>query len=346
MALSDKQETLFARPHQVLVTGGTGFVGSHLVEKLVRRGYRVRLLIRRTSSLHWLEGVPVEYAYGDVRDKASLAGACVGVRSIFHLGGVVRARAAGEFQQVNAQGTRNLAEALAERGLPGGFFVYCSSLSAGGPAVAVERDPEPVRTESDPPTPVTAYGRSKLDGEIALREVADSHGRFRHVVLRPPAVYGPRDQAVLPLFLLIRHGLLPVPRTPVTRLSVIYVHDLVDGLLRAAETGVRGTYYVSDGATHRWEDVGLRMAELMDTQVRVVRVSHAVAWLAGAVAESWGFLAGRPAVLDRARIRDIWQPHWVCSSEKARRDWGFAPEFPLERGLEETLKWYRLNQWL
>lgn len=93
--MSGKQENLFAKPHQVLVTGGTGFVGSHLVEKLVRRGYRVRLLIRRTSSLRWLEGVPVEYAFGDVRDKAAVAGACVGVRSIFHLGGVTRARAAG-----------------------------------------------------------------------------------------------------------------------------------------------------------------------------------------------------------------------------------------------------------
>lgn len=344
--MSGKQENLFAKPHQVLVTGGTGFVGSHLVEKLVRRGYRVRLLIRRTSSLRWLEGVPVEYAFGDVRDKAAVAGACVGVRSIFHLGGVTRARAAGEFTEVNAAGTRHLAEALAERGLPGGFFVYCSSLAAGGPAVAVERDPEPVRTESDPPAPVTPYGRSKLEGEFALREVADAQGRFRPVVLRPPAVYGPRDQAVLLFFRLIKQGILPIPRTAIARISVIYVQDLVDALVRAGETGVRGTFYISDGGIYTWQEIGVRMAELMDVRVRTIRVSKPIAWLSAVMAECWGLLSGRPSVLDRAKVRDIWQPHWVCSSDKARHDWGFTPGYPLVRGLEETLTWYRLNQWL
>ena len=218
------------------MTGGTGFVGSHLVGKLVGRGYRVRLLIRRTSNLRWLEGTPVEYAYGDVRDKASLAGACVGVRSVFHLGGVTKARTSADYFSSNSQGTRNLAEALAERGTPGGYFIYVSSLAAGGPAVPVERDPMPVRVESDPPTPITPYGQSKLEGEIALREVADAHGRFRHVILRPPAVYGPRDRDTLLLFRLVKQGLMPLPRGGENRLSIIHVEDLAIGIVRAAET--------------------------------------------------------------------------------------------------------------
>ncbi len=341
-----QQTSLFAQTHPVLVTGGTGFVGSHLVEALVRRGYKVRLLIRRTSSLRWLEGIPVEYAYGDVRDKASLAGACIGIKSVFHFGGLIRAHSAADFQAANGAGTRNLAEALAERGIPGGFFVYCSSMAAAGPAVAVERDPEPVRTESDPPTPVTAYGRSKLAGEVGLREVADSHGRFRHVILRPPAVYGPRDEAVLLLFSIIRHGFLLAPMTAASRLSLIYVADLVDGALKAAEVGARGTYYLSDGGVYTWAQVGRQLADLMDVEVRHVRVPRLAAMLAAAGAEAWGFLTRRPAVLSRARVHDIWQAHWVCSPEKAKRDWGFEPRFPLERGLEETLTWYRLNQWL
>jgi nucleoside-diphosphate-sugar epimerase len=339
-------EGLFSQPQLVLVTGGTGFVGSHLVEKLVRRGYRVRLLIRRTSSLRWLEGVPVEYAFGDVRDKASIAGACVGVRSVFHVGGLTKAQSDSEYHEVNGQGTRNLAEALAERGFPGGFFVHMSSLAAGGPAIAVERDPEPVRTESDPPTPITPYGKSKLQGEIALREVADSHGRFRHVILRPPAVYGPRDEDTLVLFRMIKQGFLPVPRTPVNRLSLIYVEDLVDAAIRAAEKAARGTYYVSDGEIYTFQEVGREIANLMDVEVRMLRAPRPLAMFAACGAELWGYLVGRAPVLSRAKVHDIWQPHWVCSPEKARREWGFDPAFPLSRGLSETLTWYRLNQWL
>jgi dihydroflavonol-4-reductase len=338
--------TLFSQPHTVLVTGGSGFVGSHLVEKLVERGYRVRLLLRKSSSLHWLEGVRVEYAYGDVRDKASLAGACVGVRSVFHFGGAVRAHSAAEFRATNGAGTRNLAEALAERGTGGGFFIYCSSLAAGGPAVAVERDPDPIRTESDPATPITPYGRSKLEGEVALREVADAHGRFRHVILRPPAVYGPRDQAFLLFFRLLKNGFLPVPATAVSRLNLIYVSDLVDAAIRAAETSARGTYYVSDGETYAWAEVGLRAATMMGVDVRSMRVPRFLAMLFATAAEAWGFVLRDPPVLSRAKIRDIWEPHWVCSCEKAMRDWGYEPKYPLERGLEETLTWYRMNQWL
>ncbi len=343
---SGKQDDLFARPGRVLVTGGTGFVGSHLVEKLVRRGWRVRLLLRRTSSLRWLEGVPLEYAYGDVRDKASLAGACVGVRGVFHFGGVTRAFSASDFQETNGQGTRNLAEAVAERAEPGAFFVYCSSMAAGGPGISMERDPAPVRTEADPPTPVTPYGRSKLQGEVALREVADAHTRFRYVILRPPAIYGPRDEGLIVLFRWIHRGILPMPAGIPPRFSLIHVDDLVDAALRVQQVDARGTYYVSDGDEYSWSEVGELAAQLMATQVRTVRVSHFAAKLAAGLGETWAVVTRTPAVLSRAKVEDLWQAHWVCLPEKARRDWGFAPQMTLVRGLEETLSWYRHNKWL
>jgi dihydroflavonol-4-reductase len=341
-----KQDELFAQPGRVLVTGGTGFVGSHLVEKLLQRGWRVRLLLRQSSNLRWLEGLPIEYAYGDIRDKASLAGACVGVRGVFHFGGVTRAFSSSDFMEANAQGTRNMAEAVAERAAPGAFFVHCSSMSAGGPGIAVERDPSPVRTEADPPTPITPYGRSKLQGEVALREVADAHTRFRYVILRPPAVYGPRDEGLIVLFRLIYHGILPMPAGTSPRFSLIHVGDLVDAALKAAEVGARGTYYVSDGDEYTWSEVGELAAQLMAAQVRTVRVSHFAARAAASLAEAWGVITRNPAVLSRAKIEDLWQAHWVCLPEKARREWGFEPRYTLTRGLEETLGWYRTNQWL
>lgn len=332
------------------MTGASGFVGSHLVEALLERGCRLRLLVRSTSRLQWIESRmrqgQVELAYGDVADKASCAGACVGVRGVFHLAALTRARSAKEFQLANTQGTRNLAEARAERGLPGGFFVYCSSLAAGGPGFAVEQDPRPVRTESDPSTPITPYGQSKLDGEIALREVADAHDLYRTVVLRPPIVYGPRDDGVLTLFKLLRHGILPLPGPPNARFSLIHVQDLVDALVQVAERGVRGTFYVNDGEEHTWESVGARAGALMDVVPRAIRLPRAVTYLGAMGAELWGLIRGEAPLLSRWKAHEIRQPHWVCSSEKARRTWGYDPLISIEQGLEDTLQWYRLNQWL
>lgn len=334
----------------VLVTGVSGFVGSHLVEALAQRGHRLRLLVRASSRLHWLEGLVragrVELAYGDVRDKASVAGACVGVRSAFHFAGLVKARTAKEFQVANADGTRHLAEALAERGLPGGYFVYCSSLAAGGPGFAMEQTPLPIRTEADPSTPITPYGQSKLDGERALREVADAHGQYRTVVLRPPIVYGPRDEGLLPLFKLIRRGILPMPAQTAARFSLIYVSDLVDASVRVAEQGVRGTYYVDDGRAHTWQEIGDLAGSLMDVTPRRIVLRE---WMAQAVAlgsEAFGVLSGQAPLLSRWKVREMREAHWVCSSEKARRTWGYDPLVSLEQGLEETLVWYRQNQWL
>mgnify|MGYP000964901681 CR=1 FL=1 len=347
---SATQESLFSQSDLFLVTGASGFVGSHLVEQLVKRGYRLRLFVRQSSRLHWLEGLrksgAVQLAWGDITDKASCAGACSGVRGVFHFGGLIRARGVKEFQQVNAQGTRNLAEALAERGLRGGFFIYCSSLAAGGPGFAVEHDPEPVRTESDPPTPITPYGQSKLEGEFALREVADAHGTFRHVVLRPPAIYGPRDTGILPLWKLIRQGILPIPGKPEARVSMVFIDDLIAATARVAEGGIRGTYYIDDGSVHTWHALGALAGSIMAVEPRVMKVPNWVAVGAALGAELWGGITRQPPMLSRDKLRELRQDHWVCSSEKARTTWGYTPKVQIEEGLRETLEWYRANQWL
>ena len=160
-------------------------------------------------------GMPIEYAYGDVRDKASLAGACVGVRSVFHFGGADP----GLQSPPSSWRPTPRGRAIWPRRWPSAACRARSSSTAAAWPRAVPRFrwsaiPTPVRTESDPPTPITPYGRSKLQGEVALREVADAHARFRHVILRPPAVYGPRDEGLIVLFRWIQHGILPMPRGP------------------------------------------------------------------------------------------------------------------------------------
>lgn len=334
------------RAGRVLVTGASGFVGSHLLEALIAEGYVVRVLVRKSSRTDWVRGLPVELAYGDVRDKASLAGACVGVQSVFHFAARTAARTAAEFHEANAVGTRNLAEALAERGLPGGFFVMCSSLAAGGPAIEVQNDAEPYRSESDPSTPITPYGKSKLAGERMLQEVADQSRSFRVVVLRPPAVYGPRDSAVLQFFQWVSRGILPLPAAENARISLIYVGDLVTATVQVARKNVHGTYYLCDGAVYTWTQIGELAGEMMDRNVRPVRIPE---WAARVVAggfELAGLLTRRPPIVSRWKVREMRERHWVCSAEKARRDWEFNPQVLLEDGLDETLRWYRENRWL
>lgn len=333
-------------PVRVLLTGASGFVGSHVAEALVREGYRVRALLRRSSSTKWIRGLPLEVAYGDVTDKASLAGACVGVQSVVHFGALTSARSEAEFRAVNDIGTRNLAESLAERGEPGGFFVYCSSLAAGGPAIATQSQPEPVRTEEDPDTPITPYGRSKLDGERALREVAEKSGRFRTVTLRPPAVYGPRDTDILLLFRLVKNGVLPLPAPAAARLSLIHVDDLVSATVEVTRKPVAGIYYVCDGQAHTWIEVGQLAAQVMHVSPRLVRIPAWTSVSVATLAELGARALGKPPPLHRSRIRDIRQTHWVCSAERARRDWGFVARVTLEDGLHETLTWYREQRWL
>lgn len=333
-------------PTRVLLTGASGFVGSHVAEALVQEGFRVRALLRRSSKTTWIRGLPLEVAYGDVTDKASLAGACVGVQSVVHFGALTSARSEAEFRAVNDIGTRNLAEALAERGDPGGFFIYCSSLAAGGPAIATQSRPEPVRTEEDPDTPITPYGKTKLAGERAVREVAERSGRFRAVMLRPPAVYGPRDTDILLLFRMIKNGVLPLPAPATARLSLIHVADLTRATIEVAHKTVDGIYYVCDGEAHSWIEVGQLAARIMHVSPRTLRIPAWTSVSVAALAELGARVLGKPPLLHRGRIRDMRQPHWVCSAERARRDWGFVARVPLEDGLHETLTWYREQRWL
>lgn len=335
------------RAGRCLVTGATGFVGSHLVERLVERGYDVRVLVRQSSSLRWLEGLPVEFAYGDLRDKASLAGACVGVRNVFHFGATLAANSAADFHTSNETGSRYLAEALAERGEAGGFFVNCSSIAAGGPAIATASQTYPVRREDHVDTPVTPYGTSKLAGERAVLELAGTTGRFRAVSLRPPVVYGPRSGGILQFFTWIKRGILPLMAPVGARLSFIFVGDLVSAAIQVAERDVEGVYYVTDGDVYTWQEIGHVAGDLMgNVNLREVRVPEGVSKLLAVLSEGESRLTRRPPKLSRSKVRQMRQMHWVCSSEKAGADWDFEATVQLEEGFAEALGWYRQHGWL
>lgn len=324
---------------RILVTGGTGFVGSHLLNALSATAIQPRVLVRRTSDSAHLAELGVERIEGGLDEPATLARAVCGVDTVFHLAAVTHARSAREYHHVNAEGTRALVEAvLAARPRPR-RLVYLSSLAAAGPA----RDGRPVGP-NDVPQPITAYGRSKLAGEHFCLAAA---GALEVVVLRAPAVYGPRDRALLPYFLMAARGIVPVPTGPDRLIQFIHVHDLVEALVRAAAIpNATGVYDVAEPQFYAWSEITKWMAMAVGRRVRAVRVPQWVVRCAAAASEFAAATVGRATIFNREKVREILAPGWLCETEAAKRDLGFEGRIPLSVGLTETATWYRQQGWL
>lgn len=322
-----------------LVTGGTGFVGSHLVERLTELGARVRCLVRRTSSLRYLpQSELVELAYGDLASGTGLDDALEGVQTVFHLGGATKANSSAEFYRSNLEGTENLLHACEKR-MPR-RFIHVSSLAAIGPAP----DARPLPEDAEP-HPLTHYGKSKLAAERAVRA---SVVASQAVILRPPVVYGPRDTDVYHVFRAASKGLLLRIGREEPRVSIIYVKDLVEALLAAAASDCAPgrTYFVANPEPVSWTEFGGTAAALMGRRIRNFALPTAAAQAVGLFAEVGARLRGKPGIISREKVAEARCRFWICDTSRARQELGFSPRHSLRDGMSETLAWYKNAGWL
>lgn len=320
---------------RTLVTGATGFVGSHVAEAYREGGHELRCTVRASSDIRWLRDLDVERVEADLRDPGRLQEALEGVERVVHVAGVTAAARPSLYREVNVEGTRRLAEAAASAGVR--RFVFVSSLAARGP--------------DDADGPVSAYGRSKREAEQALARAGrgpDGAARaMEAVVLRPAGVYGPRDTDLLTLFRAADTGWLPVP-TGASPLQPVYARDVAEAALLAGEgeTPGFGPWPLAEENWYRWQEVADGMSEALGRPVRTVPVPGWVLVAAGAAAEAVSGALGRTPELDRRRAKDLATHAWTCDPRASEEALGWRPAVPLAAGLRRTARWYRERGWL
>ena len=325
---------------KALVTGASGFIGSHLVEHLLLQGFTVRVLLRSTSSTAWLESLPLEKASGDLFQHDRLAEAVSGVDFVFHSAGLTKAKRPEEYFRANTEGTANLVGAVLQHARSLRRFVLVSSQTAAGPSPSAT----PI-TESHPPNPITTYGRSKLAAE---REALKHVDKIPVTIVRPPAVYGPRDKDIFEFFRTFSRGLQPMVGFHEKYISLIHVLDLVRGIVMAGESdAARGqTYFISSPRAYGWKEVGEITRRVMGRRALRVRIPEPGVYAIASIAQFASLFSPKPALINLEKARDMVQDFWTCDGSRARQDFGFEPQISLEHGIEETVEWYRKAGWL
>jgi nucleoside-diphosphate-sugar epimerase len=324
---------------RALITGATGFIGSHLAEALTRQGWEVRCLVRRPSGLGWVENLDVQLVRGDCRDKLSLRASVEGVDYVFHLAGVISALSWDEYFQANVAGTKNLLEAVAERNPGLRKFVYVSSISATGPAKEGQ-----VLSEDDPCLPISDYGRSKLSAEAAIHAFAP---RFPFVIIRPPNVIGPRQRELREVVRLIRKRIKPSVGTGEPQTSLCYVGDVVRALILGAEKQEADgrTYFLAYPRPYAWSDVTRAIQETLGIRFFFLKIPYPVQWLAAVAAETAGHLTRKRPKLTRIGLAATRKYYWIYSGARIKRELGFEPRTGLQEAIQLTIAWNDEHGW-
>lgn len=294
----------------------------------------MRCLYRRPGAPASLDGLDVELARGDVRDAAAVRAAVEGVDTVFHLAALTRSLTRRQMLRTNTEGTQALLEAALDAELPG-HFVLCSSLAAVGPAPLDAPHDEAVTRR-----PISWYGESKVLAEDLVLAASD---RLKVTVVRPPAVYGPRDRDFLTVFRSIQGGLVPVVGEPGWQLSLVHAADLATALAAAGQAPAAAgrTYFACHPEIVTQEGLLAAVETALDGRARRLRLPPSLLRLVGRVTDTVTQITGRPSILGSQRVVELASANWICSPAALMQDTGWEPQMDLLRGLRDTAAWYR-----
>lgn len=325
---------------QVFLTGATGFVGSFVARELIARQHRVTCLIRSSSNRRWLNDLPVDYCIGSLMQTETFLEALKKSDYVLHVAGVTSAKNEQGYIEGNVRPTESLLRAIDTYHPEIRRFLLVSSQAAVGPSPS-----EKPIDESHPYQPLTDYGRSKMLSE----KIAHGYiSRIPITIVRPPAVYGPRDTGVYNFFKLINRGLnLMVGKTD-QLVSLVYVEDLARGIVQAAFSpqSIGQTYFLCEEAPYYWSQVTQLTAQILNRKYLTIKLPYSFTYTIAFIVEKLTALSGSPSILNRQKMNELRQPFWVISPQRAQRDFQYQTVFPLPVGLKKTIDWYKEQRWL
>ncbi len=325
---------------RVLITGASGFVGYHLILEALKNNLEVFAAVRKISKTDHLKHLDIQYDYIEFDDKEILK-KHLQVKQyhyIIHAAGATRARSASEYNQINAEYTVNLAQAAITSGDNFKKFVFISSLAAIGPLHHLND----AITEESVPQPVTAYGRSKLLAEDQLKKIEN----LNYTILRPTAVYGPRDKDIFIFLKQVAKGIEPYIGHIEQQLSFIYVNDLAKATLLALHTGNKNSYNLADGKFYNRYELANITRKLLKVKTLKFHIPVKFVKMIAFISEKVGSLSNKAPVINIEKLNELKAVNWSCSIEKAKHELNFNPAYDLQTGLTETLSWYKTNNWL
>ena len=322
---------------KILVTGGTGFIGRHLIRALAEDGHSLNILVR-TAEKGAAVGPFGTPFIGHLQDSSALEKAVAGTQAVIHAAGVIRGNSAQDFDQGNAQAAENLARACLSSGAAVERIIHLSSLSGFGPAST-----EALPLESDEPAPVSDYGRSKLKAERTLDRLLPD---VRRIHLRLTAVYGPGDRETLSFFKMGRYGTFFVPGDGRQKIQMLYVSDVVQSVRNALTADAEGPIFIAHPRVLAFSDLILAIGQAMGRRLTVIPIHGTMVKTIAWVNLRLGRLFGHPTMFNSQKAREMLSTRWICSVEKARNMLNFSCATDFPEGARESYLWYRKNNWI
>lgn len=333
---------------KILITGAGGFIGGFIVEEALSRGYETWAGVRKTTSREHLSDPAIRFIDFNYGNKKILTDQLLSHKGeygawdyiVYNLG-VTKCKNPNDFDRINYGFVKNFTEALVETEMVPKQFIMTSSLGAWG--VGDEKNFTPIRP-TDTPHPNTRYGKSKLKAERHLESLEG----FPYVVMRPTGVYGPYERDYYLMMKSIKYGFDFIVGFKPQLITFIYVKDLVQAIFKAIDRGVvRRGYFLSEGKAYTSSQFRRYVATALGKR-RVVPVKIPVwlLWVVSVIAEKGAIVLGKTSTLNRDKFRIMKQRNWICDISDAQNELGFSPQYSLERGVNECVKWYRENKWL
>ena len=328
---------------KILITGASGFIGSFIVEEALRQGFETWAAVRKSSSREWLQDERIHFIELNLSSKEQLVEQLRGkdFDYVVHAAGVTKCLNKQDFHRINTEGTRNLAEALLEVGMPLKRFVFVSSLSIFG-AIKEQQPYEEIR-ESDTPQPNTEYGKSKLEAEKYLATTT-----LPYIILRPTGVYGPREKDYFIMAKSIQQHSDFAVGYQQQDITFVYVSDVVQAVFLALTNGENGRkYFLSDGEVYQsttfsdliHEELGRPWWIRIKAPIWVLRIITFIG-------EYVGQMTGKVTALNNDKFHILKQRNWRCDIQPAIDELGYQPQVNLEQGVRKTVAWYKANGWL